>query len=229
MKMNKKILISGMMLSTILLVIMPVTFANPIPIDEKLVKIRYFITNIEEYSDYVFIVYQTGSIYFDDPYFIIQPGVPFWISMFGDATIFMVSANEFNESEIGETRTEMNEYFYNNTKVIKSNVELIGLYTAVPPGDPLDYLQVNLEISGVTDELLHFNLLKVTFCNTDGSSTEIDGLPSELSGRISIPTEGFANPTSISSMEYWFIIVPCAAAIVIVLTVISNHRKKIRL
>ena len=219
--MNKKMILCGLMIFIVGIAIASTASANPIPVD--FINIRYHINNLDNYNDYIFLLYGEGILWYQT----INPSDDFftYFSWKNNASIYLVKASDFNESEIGDTQEAIKNYFTNNSKVIKSNIQLYDGYT-VGESDPLNGIQINLDIRSLTESSLTFQLEKIIYYYDDGSTTESNQLPIELNGRITITPESISSPPIQSTMQYWFIGTPVIAALSISFILAIRYRKR---
>lgn len=159
------------MIIAMFVVMLPTTSADVIMPGEKNIMIRYKIVNMVNYEDYVFFLYGTRVM---NTYQIITSDESFSFYKFSVASIYAIKKIDFNESEIGQNESERRQFFDNNTKLVKSNIELVSLYGTIPEDDPLESVLIVLEISVLNEDSLEIHESEVIYRYTNGTSEEKD-------------------------------------------------------
>jgi len=197
MKLFKQRMTCGLLVVLIALVGIPTISANLIvPNSENTVFFNYEIVNMDEYDDYVFILY--GLII---GYHIIEPDESFdvykfgqtWIYEFEQWWIYAVKSVDFNESEI-ENESMWKDYFESNPKFIKSDIQLNSIYDFVAKNNPLISAYIALEIVTLDENQLTIEKSKVIYTYTDGTTEE----------KYIISQDVLPQPSKTALLPYWF-------------------------
>jgi len=190
MKLFKQRMTCGLLVVLIALVGIPTISADIITPNsgEKTVFFNYEIVNMDEYDDYVFILY--GRII---GYHIIEPDESFNFYKFGEPWIYAVKSVDFDESEI-ENESTWKDYFESNPKFIKSDITLHSIYDIVPKNNPLISAYIALEIVSLDENQLTIEKSKVTYTYTDGTTEE----------KPIISQDVLPQPSKTALLPYWF-------------------------
>ena len=217
MKLFKQRMTCGLLVVLIALVGIPTISADIIvPNSENTVFFNYEIVNMNEYDDYVFILF--GLII---GYHIIEPDESFDFYKFGQTWIYAVKSVDFDESEIGENESTLKDYFESNPKFIKSDIQLHSKYVIVAKNDPLISACIALEIVSLDENQLTIEKSKVIYTYTDGTTEE----------KSIISQDVLPQPSKTAVLPYWFeslwyVWIPLFALIGISLILLLRRRIK---
>jgi len=188
---------------------------------EKSVSWCYEISNINDYSDYVFVFnpYLVGFGHGGDLDVVINKEDCF--NFYRVASIYAIQKTEFNESELNS------EFFKeNNPKLIKSDIDLFGFFP-VQENDPLQKVVITLNILSLSENNFDIQKFKVTYTYTDGTSEEKvfqsqETMPEPSKTAIlqmfSLPLSWFA--------IFWYVILPIVAILLISIILLLRRLKK---
>lgn len=190
-----------------------VAFADIIEPGMKEVKYYYEISNIDNYSEYVFLAHGTPS-----PSIEIVNSSEFSFYKYSTVSIYALKKSDFNENEFKNTGDEeLENFFKNDPRVIRSNIELYGSYKNVVIADPLDKVLVVLEIKSIKENKLEIEKSKVVYAYVDGSKEE------EKFKDQNITPEPSKNGVSFWIGQLFYIIIPVLAIIAIGLIIIARR------
>ena len=170
----------AILFSMILLLAPSVVSADVIMPGQKGVSWCYEISNIGDYPDYVFIV---STEYPLAEYEIIDEGC-FTFYKNGQASVYAIPKNEFNESELsmlsysvrlrrGDEEPDPREIFENylEQNFLKSDITLEAFGT-VPEDDPLKDVVITLQIRSLDENTFDVDKSMITYTYADGTSEE---------------------------------------------------------
>ena len=171
----------------------------------------YEISNINDYSDYVFVSNEervTGHK-------VINQGDCFGFYKNGLTSIYSIPKSEFNVSELNR------EFFEgNNPKLIKSNIQL-NAFGSVQENDPLQKVVITLDIQSLSENNFNIQKSKVTYTYTDGTTEE----------KVFQSQEIMPEPSKTAILPWWFakfwhIILPIVALVLIGIVLLIRRLKK---
>ena len=179
----------------------------------KLIPVQYTLTNIDEYPDYVFLMYTFAPmIRFSE----IKPGEAVGGYKYSSANIYAIPASEYSKITIGDNDRNIKQFFENNPCLIQSNVQLTFLGKEVPSIDPLETQIINLEIQEITQAVLTLRLSSIHYRYSDGSIKKVPYPTTYLTPAIIYPST-LPEPPSHTIDGLWYFIVPSIALVGIVL------------
>ncbi len=206
-----------------------VAFADVIEPGMKEVKFYYTILNTNNYPDYVFLIHGTPS----PPYEIINSS-EFSFYKSSTVSIYAIKKSDFNKIELSNmSSSEIDKFFNNDPRVIKSDIKLEGSYKQVSINDPLEKATVVLNITSLNQnemnssntsvwgakihKILAIQKTKVIFTYADGKSQE------EIFKDQNITPEPSSKTDWIPELGY--IVIPIVAIIAIAIILISRKFK----
>jgi hypothetical protein len=187
-------------------------YADVIEPGQKNINLSYKITNINDFSDYVFLLHGTPS-----PTVEILNSSEFSFYKLSAASIYSVKKSNFNQDIMNQNDTTIENYFNNNSDVIHSNLELSGSYGTVNESSNLKSAIIELEIVSANDTSLLIKKSKIIFNFTDGTTQTKDFVNDNTT----------PNPSKNQhvNIDYlWYIILPIIAAIIIIAILIARRR-----
>ena len=210
--MKRKVIFS--FIAIVFLLSLPsVAFADIIEPGMKEVKYYYEISNIDNYSEYVFLAHGTPSTSIE-----IVNSSEFSFYKYSTVSIYALKKSDFNENEFKNMGDEeLENFFKNDPRVIRSNIELYGSYKNVFIADPLDKALVVLEIKSIKENKLEIEKSKVVYAYVDGSKEE------EKFKDQNITPEPSKNGVSFWIGQLFYIIIPVLAIIAIGLIIIARR------
>ena len=171
----------------------------------------YEISNINDYTDYVFVFNEervTGHR-------VINQGDCFSFYKNGLISIYAIQKTEFNESELNR------EFFKeNNPKLIKSNIQL-NAFGSVQENDPLQKAVITLDILSLSENSFDIQKSKVTYTYTDGTSEE---KVFQSQGTMPEPSKTAILPWWFA--KFWYVILPIVAIALIGIILLIRRLKK---
>ncbi len=212
--MKKKIVFSFISL-LFLLSITSVAFADVIEPGMKEIKYYYKVSNIDNYPEYIFLAHGTPS-----PIMEIVNSSEFSFYKFSTVSIYALKKSDFNENELKNMDDgELENFFKNDPRVIRSDIELQGSYKNVVIANPLDKALVVLEIKSIKENKLEIEKSKVVYAYVDGTLEE-----EKFKDQNTTP-EPSKNSVSFWSDQLFYIIIPILAIIAIGLILIARRYK----
>lgn len=182
----------------------------------KEIKNYYKISNINDYSDYVFLIHGNPS-----PMYEIINSSKFSFYKLSHVSIYAVRRSYFNEDYLKDkSDAEIQEYFQNNPEVIHSNIELDGLYGTVKMDNPLDTAVTILKVVSLNDNELEIEKSKIIYVYNDGSLEE------KIFKKQNDTPQPSQNTSPSFFAEFWYFILPVLAIAAIGLILVSRRLKK---
>ena len=181
----------GLIISLIGILLNPLVSADlidPFP-GKKRIGISYSIYNMDMYDDYKFLLY--GKI-IGCQYLTSNQTISFY--KFEQPSIYAVKVSELSENDIVLNESMGNDFFENNSKVIKSKLKLSATYGWVPKNDPLKSAKIILTIISIDENSLKINKSKIIFTYTDGTTEE-----KQITSQLILP-----KPSRSALLPYWF-------------------------
>jgi len=208
--------------SILLLLMLILTFypsnvcADVIEPGMKEIKNYYKISNINDYSDYVFLIHGNPS-----PTYEIINSSKFSFYKLSQISIYAVKKSNFNEEDLKDkSDAEIQDYFKNNPEVIHSNLELDGLYGTVKIDNPLDSAVTILRIVSLNESELEIEKSKIIYVYKDGSLEE------KIFKNQNDTPQPSPNTSPSFFAEFWYFILPVLAIAAIGLILVSRRLKK---
>lgn len=217
MKTNKRIILVGLLISIFTLGIFTPSTANPVV--NIFIFLDYNIKNLDFYNEYVFIIYYDGG------YQIISPDdMP--IFPYKQSYICAIKKDDFNESEIGESKDEINNYFENNSKLIKCNFSFIFIIEKSEINNPPEKIGFDLKINSINESIVEIEIEKIFYYYEDNTVKEYTNLPVEL--EVFFPNNANSNNLLNSGILHnWLIVTISVSFIVFMFSLILKNRKKV--
>jgi len=157
-------------LMLICLSVVPV-YVDVIDPDEKEVQTSYQIINLDSYPDYVFLLY--GYPFYHD--IVVLNSSQFSFYKFSTLSVYAVEKSNFNEDELRQlNETQLQDYFANSTKVIRSDLELEGSYGTVNVANPLSEVLIELEITSLNHTHLEIKKKRIIYTYEGGGVKSAD-------------------------------------------------------
>lgn len=190
-----------------------VAFADVIEPGMKEIKYYYEVSNIDNYPDYVFLAHGNPS-----PIVEIVNSSEFSFYKFSTVSIYAIKKSDFNENELKNMdEEELENFFKNDPRVIRSDIELQGSYKNVIIADPLDKALVVLEVKSIKENKLEIKKSKVVYEYVDGTKEEEKFIDQNTTPEPS--------KNSVWSDQVFYIIIPILAIIVIGVILIARRYK----
>lgn len=210
--MKKKILFTTIFL-LILVSTTSVAFADVIEPGMKEIKYYYKISNIDNYPDYIFLAHGTPS-----PIVEIINSSEFSFYKFSTVSIYALKKSDFNENELKNMDDEeLENFFKNDSNVIRSDIELQGSYKNVVIADPLDNALVVLEVKSINGNKLEIEKSKIIYGYVDGTKEE-----EKFKDQNNTP-EPSKNSASFWVNRLFYIIIPFLAIVAIGVILIARR------
>ena len=171
MSKSKTTILIFMLITLLLLICMTNASADLINLGEKSASYSYILSNIDDYDNYVFLLYGTTNYGPMTQPQIINSGDAIFFYKAVRPSIYAVKSTEFNESILYDY-DNFNNYFENDPTVLHSNIVLEPIYNIIPENDPLVSSQVILEITTLDDTQFDIKKTSIIFTYEDGSSEE---------------------------------------------------------
>jgi hypothetical protein len=153
----------------------PNAAADMIPAGYKTVNSCYEISNINNYSDYVFLRYEMPLTSLQ----IINPGDCFNFYKYNKVYIYAIKISDFNAEILHATQKDVSSLprpdiknSIEKSQAISSNV-ILRDYEIVPENDPLEKVVTVLEIVSINENGFEIRRSKMIRTYTDGKSMEI--------------------------------------------------------
>lgn len=170
---------------------------------QKTVPIYYVLENMNQYPGYVFLLHGDPS-----PDFMILNSSPFTFYKFSVASIYAVDKSQFNPEELmALNTTQVEGFFQNNTRLLRSNHQLRSIYGTVKDTNPLDNATIMLKVVALDEDGLEIRKDRIIFGYHDGQS-----LSRSFVEQNSTP----ASPRDDDNL-YWYYLLPILAALAIIL------------
>ncbi len=169
MRKNKTVIIFGLLL--ILALSSPNAAADMIPVGYKMVNSCYEISNINNYSDYVFLRYELPMTSLQ----IINPVDCFNFYKYNKVYIYAVKGSDFNAEILHATQRDASSLprpdiknSIEKSQAISSNV-ILRDYGIVPENDPLEKVVTVLEIVSLNENRFEIRRAKMIKTYTNGN------------------------------------------------------------
>ena len=212
----------GLMATLVVLGTLSSVSADVIIPGEKSVSFSYEISNMNEYKGYVFVLFGVAGYGPASTARLIradEPIIAFY--KFARPSIYAIKETDFNDSVLTMDLAAQEQYFVNNTKVIKSNIELSSGLSRVPEDSPLASSKVILTIVTLDASQFVLQKIKIIYTYTDGSTEEQPFVSQDITPSPS------RQPMTLSwSSSLWFIVLPGCAVAGIMYVVLKRRRKK---
>ena len=162
---------SILILSLILVVVgCNACWADVVEPGTKEVTLYYQLSNINDYPDYVFLLHGVPF-----PTYEIINNTKFSFYKLSEASIYAVKKSDFNQAELEKMdESQINNLFENDTRFIKSNIQLSGSYGTVAQTNPLESAIMVLEIESINQNQLNINKKQMKYYFSDGSTETRD-------------------------------------------------------
>jgi hypothetical protein len=200
-------MVTFIIIALISLSITPV-YGDVINPDQKQIDYYYQIININNYPDYVFLIHGNPT-----PSFMVLNSSQFNFYKFSTVNIYAVSKSDFNQGVLENmSDVEIENYFTNNKRVLKSHLELEGTYATVERYNSLEKVGVELEITNLNQTNFEIKKTRAKFYYVTGEVKTIN-----FQNQNTTPPPG----TSLGDM--WYYILPIIAFTAIILMVIRRR------
>ena len=171
----------------------------------------YEISNINDYTNYVFVFNEERVTGHE----VINQGDCFSFYKIGLTSIYAIPKTEFNESELNR------EFFEeNNPKLIKSNIQL-NAFGSVQENDPLQKAVITLDVQSLSENSFDIQKSKVTYTYTDGTSEE---KVFQSQGTMPEPSKTAILPWWFA--KFWYVILQIVAIALIGIILLIRRLKK---
>ncbi len=135
---------------------------------EKNIPYSYQISNIQNYSDYVFILH--GS---PNPSMEVLNTSEFNFYKLSTCYIYAIPQAVFNEVQLNQmSEDQVSTFLKNDSRVARSNLELKGLYGSVSESDSLESALIILKINSIKGNTLDIQKDKVIYNYMNGQTVE---------------------------------------------------------
>ncbi|MCK9152468.1 hypothetical protein [Methanobacterium alcaliphilum] len=144
-----------------------VCWADVVEPGTKEVGLNYQIENINDYSDYVFLAHGIPN-----PSFQLINSSEFSFYKLSQVSIYAMQKSDYSQLDFSKMNDSSIENFFNNDKrIIKSNLNLSGFYGVVPESNPLESALMVLKIESVNPNQLNITKARMVYSYNDGSSS----------------------------------------------------------
>ena len=152
---------------------MPMATADVLFPGEKSVGTSFTLLNMNEYPDYVFILFGTGGGVGPGTTPGQIPDKPFSFYKAARPTIYAIRQEDYNMSTIQKMNySELDQYFNHNPLVKNSGLTLEPVAVTVDENDPLQSSQIILTITSLTNTSFTIQKTKIIYTYTDGTTEE---------------------------------------------------------
>ena len=219
MKIKKRTIILVLLITIFTFGLVSNSLANPVVVDISLIK--YNIANLDIYDDYVFIIYFKG-----DYKIISLEDMPF-LSYKEYPNMCAIKKDDFNESEIGDTKEEINNFFESNPKVIKINFNFIYYIIDLEINNPPEEIVIELKISSINESIMELEMIKIFYHYEDNTIQEYTSLPAELEDFFPNYTVSVYTNLEIPKFQYWLTWTIIISSIIFSISFYLKKRKKV--
>ncbi|GAB4311077.1 MAG: hypothetical protein Kow0019_09370 [Methanobacteriaceae archaeon] len=181
-------------------------YADVIEPGMKQVTLFYQISNINDYPNYVFLL---RGVPYPDIQIINSSKFSFY--KLSNVSIYAIKRDDFDASILNKSPEEIQSFFENNSKLIKSDISLEGSYGDVKIENPLKEATIILEIKDINSTDLIIEKSKIIYTFEDGSQQEET---IEDQNNLPEPSKG------INLTDYWWLFLGILVVLIIVVIVI---------
>ena len=189
-----------------------ITYADVIEPGMKPVNLKYQISNINDYPEYVFLL---RGVPYPDIQIINSSEFSFY--KLSNVSIYAIKRNDFDASILNKSPEEIESFFEKNSNLIKSDISLEGSYGDVKIENPLKEATIILEIKNINSTNLLIEKSKILYTFEDGSQQE-EAIKDQ--NNLPEPSKGISNLT-----DYWWIFLGVLVVLIIVIGVIIKKFK----
>lgn len=152
----------------ILLAITGTSSADVINPGEKNIPFSYQLSNIQDYSDYVFILHGSPT-----PSMDVLNSSEFSFYKLSTCSIYAIPGAVFNQMQVNQMNdTQVSEFLNNDTRVARSSLKLEGNYGTVNEANPLQNALIILNIKSIQGNNLDIQKEKVVYTYSNGQKVE---------------------------------------------------------
>lgn len=178
---------------------------------EKNIPFSYQLSNIQDYSNYVFILHGTPN-----PSMEVLNSSEFSFYKLSTCSIYAVPVTVFNQMQLNEMDdTQLSEFLTGDTRVARSDLILNGSYGTVNEGNPLQSALIILNIKSIQGNNLEIQKEKVIYTYSTGQKVEE---PFQSQNQTPEPT------LSGQSLDSYIYVVLPIIALAIILFIIIRRR-----
>lgn len=135
---------------------------------EKSIPFSYQLSNIQDYSDYVFILHGNPN-----PSMEVLNSSEFSFYKFSTCSIYAVPVVVFNQVQVNQMNdSQLSEFLASDTSVARSTLKLEGLYGTVKEGDSLESALIILNIKSIQGNNLDIQKEMIVYGYSDGQKVE---------------------------------------------------------
>lgn len=207
MRITRHSVVCRLVLIIILMSCVSTVSADIIEPGKKLIPVQYKLTNIDDYPNYVFLLYIFAPMI---GYSEIKSEKEINGYKFSSASIYAIRASDYRKMEIGDSDENIKQFFENNPQLIQSNVRLTFLGKKVPDVDPLVAQIIILEIKELTKAGFSLRLSSIEYRYSDGTIEEVTYQTKDLTPNPIYPSD-LPEPLSRKVVWAWYCIMPLAA------------------
>jgi hypothetical protein len=122
-----------------------ISSADVIEPGQKTIPISYQLSNIQDYSDYVFILHGTPN-----PSMEVLNSSEFSFYKLSICSIYAVPRTVYDSVQLDEmNETQVEQFLTNDSRVARSNLQLDGTYGTVSDSNPLQSALIMLKINSI--------------------------------------------------------------------------------
>lgn len=179
---------------------------------EKNIPFSYQLSNIQDYSNYVFILHGTPN-----PSMEVLNSSEFSFYKLSTCSIYAVPVTVFNQMQLNEMDdTQLSEFLTGDTRVARSDLILNGSYGTVNEGNPLQSALIILNIKSIQGNNLEIQKEKVIYTYSTGQKVEE---PFQSQNQTPEPT---LSGQSLDSYIY-YVVLPIIALAIILFIIIRRR------
>ncbi|MGC9516259.1 MAG: hypothetical protein ACP5C3_01015 [Methanomicrobiales archaeon] len=188
-----------------------IAYADVVEPGMKDVNLKYQISNINDFPDYIFLLRGTPS-----PNIQIINSSEFSFYKLSSATIYAIKKTDFNQNIVNGTSEEVEAFFQNNNQLIKSNITLDGSFGNVKISNPLKEATIILEIEELNSTNLEIKKSKIVYTFEDGSKQD------EIINNQNVLPEPSREEFNLN--DYWWLITGIVVILIIIIIILLRSR-----
>jgi len=136
-----------------------ISSADVIEPGQKTIPISYQLSNIQDYSDYVFILHGTPN-----PSMEVLNSSEFSFYKLSICSIYAVPRTVYDSVQLDEmNETQVEQFLTNDSRVARSNLQLDGTYGTVSDSNPLQSALIILKINSIQGNELNLEKTSIIY------------------------------------------------------------------
>lgn len=188
-----------------------ISSADVIEPGQKTIPISYQLSNIQDYSDYVFILHGTPN-----PSMEVLNSSEFSFYKLSICSIYAVPRTVYDSVQLDEmNETQVEQFLTNDSRVARSNLQLDGTYGTVSDSNPLQSALIMLKINSIQGNDLNIVKTSILYSYENGQTDE-----KQFTAQNQTPEPD--NPGSWWDYIY-FIVLPILALAVVLVIIIRKR------